>query len=65
MKKKSQSPSLVGEAIIVAIKLFFIFLVLNNVVWGVLYFKPSTPRVGDTHVEITQSGDKDVVKQSL
>lgn len=51
---KSKSPNLAVEAIVVAIKFFFIFLVLNNIVWGALYFRRSS-------VEITQSGNHDVV----
>lgn len=55
MKKKSNSPRLIVEAVTVAVKLFFLFLVINNLVWGILYFKRSS-------VSITQSGSHDVVQ---
>lgn len=49
MKKKSNSPRLIVEAVTVAVKLFFLFLVINNLVWGILYFKRSPVSINQTH----------------
>lgn len=67
--KNYPTPSLIAEVFMSTFKISLIIVlaifIITNVVWGIIYFKPSTPRVGNTHVEITQSGDKDVVKQTI
>lgn len=55
MKKKSNSPRLIVEAVTVAVKLFFFFLMINNLVWGILYFKRSP-------VSINQTQSHDIVQ---
>ena len=62
---ETPAPNLIIETVMLCIKVFLIIFIVTNFVWGVIYFKPSTPRTGNTHVEITQNGNSDVVKQSL
>lgn len=63
--KNIPTPNLIAETFMSAFKIFFWIFLVTNIVWAVIYFKPSNPRVGDTHVEINQSGDRDVVKQNI
>lgn len=57
MKKKSTpAPNLVAEVVIIAVKFFFLFLVINNIVWGMLYFKKPS-------VSINQSENHDIVQE--
>ena len=60
--KPASTPNLIAETFISAFKIFLIIFLATNLVWAIIYFSPSAPRVGDTHVEITQSGNHDVVK---
>lgn len=66
MSKKhiTPMPNLVAEAVLSTCKIFIFFMILNNLFWGIIHFKPTTPRVGDTHVEITQTGNHDI-KQNI
>lgn len=63
-KETNSTPSLLAETFMSVLKFFVIVVILNNIVWTIFFFKPTTPRVGDTHVEITQSGNHDI-KQNI
>ena len=67
-KKQTMVPNLIAETFMSTLKIFMIILVVivvvNNLVWSMYVFKPSTPRIGDTHVEITQNGNHDI-KQNI
>jgi hypothetical protein len=67
--RDSQTPNMVAEVFMSTFKIFswitLFLIVVTNIVWAVIYFKPSPPRTGDTHVEITQNGDRDVVTQKI
>jgi hypothetical protein len=39
--------------------------IVTNFVWGVIYFKPNTSRAGNTHVEINQNGNRDIVNKDF
>lgn len=60
----NSTPSLLAETFMSVLKFFVIVVILNNIVWTIFYLKPSSPRVGDTHVEITQNGNRDI-KQDI
>lgn len=62
-KKHIPTPNLIAEALLSICGKFLIFLVLNNILWAVLYFRPTAPRVGDTRVEITQNGNHDIKQE--
>ena len=61
-------PNLLSEMFMSMLKVFcfiiVIIIVLNNVLWVYYVSKPTTPRIGDTHVEITQTGNKNI-KQNI
>lgn len=67
MNKKS-TPNLFSEMFMSMLKSFTIILViiviLNNAIWVCSISSHPTPRVGDTHVEITQTGNHDI-KQNI
>ena len=66
MKNKSiPTPNLIAETFMSAFKIFFWIFLATNIIWAVIYFKPSNPRIGDTKVEITQSGNRDTVTQHI
>lgn len=44
--------------------ILLIIIILNNIIWVFYVSKPVQPRIGDTHVEITQSGNHDI-KQNI
>ena len=67
-KKQIATPNLIAETFMSTLKIFMIILVviivINNMVWSIYVFKPTQPRIGDTHVEITQNGNHDI-KQDI
>ena len=63
--KPIPTPNLLAEFMTSVLKVFLIIVVLNNIIWAIFFFKPlASPRVGDTHVEITQTGNRDI-KQDI
>ena len=59
------TPNLIAETFMSTLKIFVIIVILNNIIWAIFSFRPTpTPRVGDTHVEITQNGNRDI-KQDI
>jgi hypothetical protein len=63
-KNNTSTPSLLVETFMSVLKCFIIIVVLNNIIWAVFFFKPSSSRIGDTHVEVTQNGNRDI-KQDI
>ena len=57
-------PNLLSEMFMSMLKVFcfiiVIIIVLNNVLWVYYVSKPISPRIGDTHVEITQNKDSSI-----
>jgi uncharacterized membrane protein SpoIIM required for sporulation len=67
-KKQYSTPNfLLSEMFMSMFKIFSVILlviiVLNNVVWVFYVSKPASTRTGDTHVEITQSGNHDIKQE--
>ena len=60
VSKNTPTPNIVAETFVSVCKYFLIVLVLNNLIWAVIHFRPVTSRLGDTHVEITQTGNEDI-----
>lgn len=68
-RKQHSTPNLFSEMFMSMFKTFSLILlaiiILNNVVWAFYALKPTTPpRIGDTRVEINQSGNHDI-KQNI
>lgn len=67
--KNVPTPNLIAETFVSTFKISLLIVlaifVITNVVWGIIYFKPTVPRVGNTNVQITQNGDKDILKQTI
>ena len=59
------TPNLIAETVMCCFKIFLAIFIVTNFVWGVIYFKPSTPRTGNTHVEINQNGNRDIVNKDF
>lgn len=59
-KHSTPMPSLVAEAVLSTCKIFLVFMILNNLFWGIIHFKPTAPRMGDNRIEITQTGNHDI-----
>ena len=58
--KLVSTPNLIAETFMSTLKIFVVIVILNNIIWATFFFKPTTPRIGDTHVEITQNGNHDI-----
>lgn len=64
--KPIPTPNLLSEMFMSMLKSFLIIVVvliiLNAIILSIFVFKPNTPRMGDNHVEITQTGNRDITQ---
>lgn len=67
-KRTNSTPNLISEMFMSMLKSFSIILiiivVLNNLIWGFYALKPLPSKAGNTHVEINQTGNRDI-KQNI
>lgn len=67
-KKQTSTPNLISEMFMSMLKSFSVILiiivVLNNLIWVFYAFRPVSTRSGNTHVEINQTGNRDI-KQNI
>ena len=65
--RATPAPKLIAETFMSTVKIFTIILiviiVLNNLVWAFYAFKPIPQRIGDAHIEINQSGNRDIKQE--
>lgn len=66
--KPIPTPNLLSEMFMSMLKTFLVIVVvlifLIATILSIFVFKPNTPRMGDNHVQITQTGNHDI-KQTI
>ena len=60
MSKHTPAPNLIAETFMATFKIFLVIYLATIAFIAIIYFKPSSPRVGDTHVQITQNGNENI-----
>ena len=64
-KKNTPVPSLIAETFMSVFKVFLIFVILNNIIWAIFYFRTPSTTTGDSHIEINQNGNRDIVNKNF